>query len=1141
MRTGVPARARGERAGRNLPPQTGGGRLQGRYPRPLAQAGGRQEWQAHRAGGRRPRLAHGRARPGAARLSLRGVRPGPQGRRHDPHADSALPSAGIDHRRGMRLYPQPRHRISRRQAHRQSQGAAGGRLGCDLRRLGRAAGPRSRRSRPQGSGGEHPYRHRLALIGLLGPRQQNRQARDRARRRQHRHGLLPLVAPSRRRGCESDRALGLPGNEGVSLGKGGRHARRYPDPEFPRAERVRPRERPPHRRAVREGEGRIRRQGPAQPRSDGRTASTHGLRRRAGRGRPGERFPLDRARRRHRVRQMGYAEGRSQDHGLDPSAGVLRRRLRLRPEEHHLGGRPRPRRRAVDRQALLRRRHQRSSPAHGRDRQLEDGHSRVELRQRHRARSALSRAAARQGGGAARHQGRGRARLRRQSRPQGGAPLPQLRRTNGFHLLAVHRVRRLRRHLPDGLHHVYPQRRGSRSAHAPSGAGQKSHPGPLCRERPQDRPRHGQGRGRVPALRAMRGALPDRRLGHEKVSDRHDAYGRPMPSKTPISSVNDFVVRFANVNGSGSASANELFARSVLRMGIPAAPRNIFPSNIQGLPTWYEVRVTEASHLGARGGTDLMVAMNPQTFDRDIAAIEPGGYLLYDSTKPLPASKFRDDITVIGVPLTAICNREYTDPRQRQLFKNIIYIGALTALLDIDVKVVEQLIGEQYKGKDKLIEPNVNALHIGRDYAILNLQCPLGIRLKRANAVGDRIFIEGNSAAALGAVYGGATVCAWYPITPSSSLADAFTRHCAKLRIDTETKQAKYAIIQAEDELASIGVVIGAGWNGARAFTATSGPGISLMQEFIGLAYFAEIPAVLFDVQRAGPSTGMPTRTQQCDVISCAYASHGDTKHVLLFPEDPAESFEFGAQAFDLADRLQTPIFVMLDLDIGMNHHLSKPLTWDDTRKYDRGKVMTAAELEAGKEFGRYLDVDGDGIPYRTYPGTHPTKGSFFTRGTSRDRYARYTEEGATYVDNMQRLVRKFETAKNLVPRPLIANAGKPTKYGVIYYGSTSPAMDEAIHMIEARGHALDRMRVRAFPFHSSVNSFVADHDFVFVVEQNRDAQLRSLIVNECGIDPVRLVPILHYDGTPITARFIAKAIGDHLDKLTVKPMKVTS
>jgi 2-oxoglutarate ferredoxin oxidoreductase subunit alpha len=611
-----------------------------------------------------------------------------------------------------------------------------------------------------------------------------------------------------------------------------------------------------------------------------------------------------------------------------------------------------------------------------------------------------------------------------------------------------------------------------------------------------------------------------------------------MPSSSPISSVNDFVVRFANVNGSGSASANELFARSVLRMGVPVAPRNIFPSNIQGLPTWYEVRISEAGHLGARGGTDLMVAMNPQTWEKDVAGIEPGGYLLYDSTKPMPKSKFREDITVIGVPLTAICNREYSDPRQRQLFKNIMYLGALCALLDMDVAAVEQLVREQFKSKEKLIDANLHALHLGRDWALQNLQCPIGLRVRHAKTVGDRIFIEGNSAAALGAVYGGATVCAWYPITPSSSLADAFTSHCRRLRVDAGNKKNKFAIIQAEDELASIGMVIGAAWNGARAFTATSGPGISLMQEFLGLAYFAEIPAVVFDVQRAGPSTGMPTRTQQCDLISCAYASHGDTKHVLLLPEDPAEAFDFAADAFDLADRLQTPIFVMLDLDIGMNHRLCRPLTWDDGRKYDRGKVMTAADLEAGKDFGRYLDVDGDGIPYRTYPGTHPSKGSFFTRGTSRDRYARYTEEGAPYADNMQRLLRKFETAKDLVPRPLQANAAKPTKYGVIYYGSTSPAMDEAIHMIEARGHLLNRLRLRAFPFHSSVTSFVADHDFVFIVEQNRDGQLRSLIVNECSIDPVRLVPILHYDGTPITARFITRAIADHLDALKVTPLR---
>src|SRR6188472_1347766 len=606
-----------------------------------------------------------------------------------------------------------------------------------------------------------------------------------------------------------------------------------------------------------------------------------------------------------------------------------------------------------------------------------------------------------------------------------------------------------------------------------------------------------------------------------------------------ITAVNDFVVKFANVNGSGSASANALFAKSVLRMGVPASSRNIFPSNIQGLPTWFEVRISEDGHLGRRGGVDMMVAMNPQTWNQDIAEIEPGGYLLYDSTRPMPASRFRDDINVIGAPLTEICNRTYDDMRQRQLFKNIIYLGVLSALLDMDVPAIEKLIAEQFRGKDALIKPNLHALQLGRDWATEALDCPIGLRLERRDKVGDRIFVSGNDAAALGAVYGGATMCAWYPITPSSSLAEAFAAHCYRLRRDPETKKNRFAIIQAEDELASIGMVIGAAWNGARAFTATSGPGISLMQEFLGLAYFAEIPAVVFDVQRAGPSTGMPTRTQQCDLVSCAYASHGDTKHVLLFPEDPTEAFEMTAQAFDLADRLQTPIFVLTDLDIGMNHRLCRPLKWDDSRAYDRGKIMTAEMLEQGSDFGRYLDVDNDGIPFRTLPGTHPTKGSFFTRGTSRVRYARYTEEGGPYADNMQRLLRKFETAKALVPRPVRRNAegDRHARCGAIYYGSTSPAMDEAIHMIAARA-PLDMLRVRGFPFHQDVADFIADHDFVFVVEQNRDGQLRTLIVNECEIDPARLMPILHYDGTPITARFIANAIGDHLDALKVTPLR---
>ena len=589
--------------------------------------------------------------------------------------------------------------------------------------------------------------------------------------------------------------------------------------------------------------------------------------------------------------------------------------------------------------------------------------------------------------------------------------------------------------------------------------------------------------------------------------------------------VNDFVVKFANVNGSGSASANRLFARSILRMGVPVASRNIFPSNIQGLPTWYEVRVSEAGHIGRRGGVDLMVAMNPQTWDQDVREIDPGGYLFYDSTRPVPASRLRGDIGILGMPLTAICNERYSDPRQRQLFKNIIYVGALSELLGIDAAVVEALIAEQFKGKDKLIPPNYEALHMGREHARSELG-GINLRVRRADAVGDRVFLEGNNAAGLGAVYGGATVAAWYPITPSTSLAEAFGKHCRRYRVDKATGKNRYAIVQAEDELASIGIVIGAAWNGARAFTCTAGPGISLMNEFIGLAYFAEIPAVIFDVQRGGPSTGMPTRTQQSDVLLSAYASHGDTKHVLLFPEDPREAFEFSALSFDLADRLQTPIFVMLDLDIGMNEWLCKPLAWDESRRYDRGKVLTAAELEAGRDFGRYLDVDGDGIPYRTYPGTHPTRGAFFTRGTSKNARARYSEEGADYVENMQRLLRKFETAKGLVPAPIRSDAREPTRYGVIYYGSTAPAMSEALGALASEGILLDTLRVRGFPFSDAVTDFILDHDQVFVVEQNRDAQLRTLIVAECALDPAHLLPVLHYDGTPITARFITTEIG---------------
>lgn len=607
-------------------------------------------------------------------------------------------------------------------------------------------------------------------------------------------------------------------------------------------------------------------------------------------------------------------------------------------------------------------------------------------------------------------------------------------------------------------------------------------------------------------------------------------------SAASLSAVNDFVVKFANVNGSGSASANELFAKSILRMGVPVSPRNIFPSNIQGLPTWYEVRVTEKGWLGRRGGVDLLVQMNPQTWTEDLVELAPGGYLFYDNSKPLPLSRFRADVNLVGMPLTEICNRTYSDPRQRQLFKNILYVGALASLLGMDLAVIEKLIGEQYKSKEKLLAANVKALHLGHEWARSNL-APIGLQVRSADAVGDRIFMEGNSAAALGCVYGGASVCAWYPITPSSSVAEAFEKYCQKLRVDPETKRNRYAIVQAEDEIASIGMCLGAGWNGARAFTATSGPGVSLMNEFIGLAYFAEIPVTIIDVQRGGPSTGMPTRTQQADLIGAAYASHGDTKHVMLLPQDPTECFEFAAAALDLADRLQTPVFMMTDLDIGMNQRLCAPLQWDDSRVLDRGKVMTAEELDSGRDFGRYLDVDGDGIPYRTYPGTHPSKGAFFTRGTTRDPYARYSEKGPDYVYNVQRLLRKFETAKSLVPAPVLRPAAEATPFGVIYYGSTSPAMDEAAEALQANGKPLDMLRVRAFPFPLGVREFVLAHEYVFVVEQNRDAQLRSLLINEFDLDPARLLPVLHYDGTPITARFIVDAIEQRLQPLRVVPL----
>ena len=621
--------------------------------------------------------------------------------------------------------------------------------------------------------------------------------------------------------------------------------------------------------------------------------------------------------------------------------------------------------------------------------------------------------------------------------------------------------------------------------------------------------------------------------------------------------INDFVVRFANVNGTGSASANALFTKAIFRMGIPVTPKNIFPSNIQGLPTWYEVRVSEKGHLGRREGVDLMVSVNPQSMAKDYADVRAGGYFLYDNSKPLPPGYDRVDITHIGIPLMTLCNAEFTDARQRQLFKNIVYIGALSALFDIEFPVLEGLIGEQFKGKEKLIEPNIKALSIGVNYIKENFECPLDIRVERRGLLGDRILLSGNSACALGAIYAGATVAAWYPITPSTSVVDAFGKYAAKYRVDPATGKNNYAIVQAEDELAAIGMVMGASWNGARAFTATSGPGVSLMNEFLGLGYFAEVPTVLIDVQRTGPSTGMPTRTQQSDILLAAYASHGDTKHPLLFPASPKECFEMTADAFDLTEQLQTPVIVMTDLDLGMNDHVTDPLEWDESRTYNRGKVLTAEQLDQiggaavgdveletqtngdqsqtqpleqfRDKFGRYLDVDDDGIPYRTIPGTHTTKGAFVTRGSSRDEYAVYTEDGDVYRRNVDRLARKWNTAREMVPQPEFYQSENGSKNGVIFFGTSTYSAEEAIELLKDEGIGLDAMRARGFPFCKAFVDFVNAHSRVFVIEQNRDAQFKSLMMIELGTNAAKLISVLNYDGTPITADNIYEQIKRNL------------
>lgn len=593
-----------------------------------------------------------------------------------------------------------------------------------------------------------------------------------------------------------------------------------------------------------------------------------------------------------------------------------------------------------------------------------------------------------------------------------------------------------------------------------------------------------------------------------------------------IKNINDFVIRFANINGSGSASANNLFARAIFRSGVFISPKNIFPSNIQGLPTWYEVRVNDRGYLGRRGGYDLMVAINPKSLVQDYLNLEQDGYFLYDSDTELPKECAREDIVVLGIPLTTLCEENFTKMALRSLMRNIVYIGALTYFLDINFSILKDLIKDKFKQKKDVVEQNILALAAGYNYAAEHYPqrtCRLSIEQSRVTR--NSIIIDGNSATGLGALYGGATVAGWYPITPSTSVIESFAKYCERFRMDKDGRK-NVAIIQAEDELAALGIVIGAAWNGARAFTATSGPGLSLMSELLGLAYFAEIPVVLVNVQRAGPSTGMPTRSQQADLLSAAYASHGDTKHILLFPCNPVECFAMTARAFDLADRLQTPVIIMSDLDLGMNDYVCDPLVWDNCQRYDRGKILSARELEERRwQWGRYLDEDGDGICYRTYPGTHPSLGSYFTRGTSHDGYAEYSENPEVYADNMQRLQKKWDTSKTFMPDPHTAFRDPENQLGVLFYGTSAHATYEAVGRLSAKGMKMNTMRIRSFPFRQEVLDFIKDHRRLFLIEQNRDAQMKMLLANEGGITPNKLESILNYDGLPISVAFIERQL----------------
>jgi len=585
--------------------------------------------------------------------------------------------------------------------------------------------------------------------------------------------------------------------------------------------------------------------------------------------------------------------------------------------------------------------------------------------------------------------------------------------------------------------------------------------------------------------------------------------------------VNNFSIQVATVNGSGSQSANSVLLRTIFLMGVPVSGKNLFPSNIAGLPTWFTIRVNKDGFVARKRDSEILVAMNPETATEDVRALKPGSVVVYD--EPLKLDAVRDDVEFFAIPYDKLVGPVAPEPKLKKLLRNMVYVGVLAHLLHLELAEVDVAIGKQFAGKKRATEVNIAAARAGYDYAVANLK-PTRFAVERMNENANKIIIDGNSAGALGALFGGVTVVPWYPITPSSSLVESLMEYLKEYRVDADGK-ATFAIVQAEDELAAIGMVLGASWSGARAMTATSGPGISLMAEFTGLGYYAEIPAVIWDVQRVGPSTGLPTRTAQGDLLSTAFLSHGDTKHPMLLPCSAAECFDFGIAAFDLAERLQTPVFVMSDLDIGMNNWVSEPFTYPE-KPLDRGKVLSKEDMDRLGSFARYKDVDGDGIGYRTLPGTEHPNAAWFARGSGHNERAQYSERPDDYVNNLDRLSRKWQTARTIVPGPVLEHSAAGAKIGVIAFGSSHWGIVESVVELKQQGIEVDYLRLRAYPFSEAVADFIASHERVYVVEQNRDAQMLQLIkMDIAAADVVRLRSVLHYNGHPLTAQFVTESI----------------